>query len=226
MDDPIILAIETSCEHCMVSVAQGSHILFTLSNSEAKSHSQKLLSLIEEVLTSANYTLRKVSVIAVSHGPGSYTGLRIGVSVAKGLAMALDIPLITVNTLVAMATWVSETHPGYDLYIPMLDARRLEIYTLIASAHEIIEEPMAVVVEPSTFEKVSAKKSALCFGSGADKYKKITNNHIVLLEGITPSSEFLIRPVLEKYYSQQFADTIYLEPFYLKEFYSTSPAHF
>lgn len=224
MDSPIILAIETSSEQCVVSLAQGEHILRTLSNSEEKSHSKKLLCTIEELLANTNISMSELNAIAISEGPGSYTGLRIGISVAKGLAMALDIPILSINTLYAMACAVANLRPDYDLYIPMLDARRMEVYTMmIDSQCRIIETPMAIIIEPSTFKEVIIHNRVLCFGSGSDKFQSVfIDGNVDWLAHIVPASESLHAIALEKYHLAQFADTLYLEPYYLKEFHSTA----
>lgn len=225
MKKPIILAIETSAENCSVSISVEDSILCALSNNEQKSHAKKLLSTIDNLLKETEISLDELNAIAISEGPGSYTGLRIGVSSAKGLALALGIPIIAINTLYAMSFSVAHTLPDFDLYLPMLDARRLEVYTLLMDNEcNIIKETSAEVLTDTSFVDILNTNKVLCFGSGSEKFKNISahSENINWLSDSYPTSLHLHQIALDKYCKKEFIDTLYFEPFYLKEFHSTS----
>mgnify|MGYP002411438590 CR=1 FL=1 len=165
--------------------------------------------------------------VAVSGGPGSYTGLRIGVSTAKGLCYGYDIPLIALDTLQVMTESVlkaKETETD-ALLCPMIDARRMEVYTaLFNSKSETVKEVSAEVIDEQFFQGVLANNTVYFFGNGSDKCKSvITHPNALFISGIEPLAENMIRLAEDKFERNQFVDVAYFEPFYLKEFQATTP---
>ncbi len=183
--------------------------------------------MVSQLLENCGFSLKDLSAVAISGGPGSYTGLRIGSSTAKGLCYSLDIPLIEVSTLYSLAAQVIATIPNPENYLfcPMLDARRQEVYTCMLT-HNLEEVlPIApVILTEDTFSNQLAHQQIIFFGSGADKFKsmKAGYSQALFIEGIVPSAKPIGELALAKYNNQQFEDVAYYEPFYLKDVYITS----
>jgi tRNA threonylcarbamoyladenosine biosynthesis protein TsaB len=221
-----ILQIDTATEVCSVSLSLNGELVNKIDATEANLHASKLTIFIDELLQEANLNYSDLSAVAVSKGPGSYTGLRIGVSTAKGLCYALEIPLIAVNTLESMyAGYTAIKKDAQLLYVPMLDARRMEVYQMILDHHGVIlQETEAVIIDAQSFANYTDKKLCL-FGSGATKLKDVLadSSHISIDSTYTHSSSFLTSIAHQKYIAQDFEDLIYFEPYYLKEFIATTP---
>lgn len=181
------------------------------------SHAEKLHKLIEQVVLEAKIELSHLKAIAVSKGPGSYTGLRIGVSAVKGLCFALDIPMISVNTLQSLALSVS-IDKGYK--IPLLDARRMEAYSQVFNdKNEKIRDVHAEIIDSDSFSEFLNADKVYFFGDGAEKCKEIiTHKNAVFIDGKFPSAKEMSVISYEKYSKNEFEDVAYFEPFYLKEF--------
>lgn len=181
------------------------------------SHAEKLHKLIEQVVLEAKIELSHLKAIAVSKGPGSYTGLRIGVSAVKGLCFALDIPMISVNTLQSLALSVS-IDKGYK--IPLLDARRMEAYSQVFNdKNEKIRDVHAEIIDSDSFSEFLNANKVYFFGDGAEKCKEIiTHKNAVFIDGKFPSAKEMSVISYEKYSKNEFEDVAYFEPFYLKEF--------
>lgn len=213
-----ILNIETSTKNCSVSIAQnGKTIALKEVAEESFSHSEKLHVFIDNLLKENQITYKDLNAVALSGGPGSYTGLRIGTSTAKGLCFALDIPLIAVDTLLVLAKQVNED----SLIIPMIDARRMEVYTAIFDAtHNPATPVQALVIDENSFAEISEK--AVLVGDGAAKCKEVLNreNFIFLDEIRYPSAREMSEISFDKFQKKEFEDIAYFEPFYLKEFYT------
>lgn len=226
----LLLSLETSSPICAVAL----HHLTDgrlLGQSELrleKSHSTHLTVLVEQLVANAGYALPDLGAVAVSDGPGSYTGLRIGAAAAKGLCFALDIPLVAVGTLPALAHQVAARMPRADtyLYAPMLDARRLEVYTALyhADGTEVLA-PTNLILDAEALAEHLAQSPLLCFGSGAAKFQALVGDHAhaLFLAGVQPSAVATGELGLAAYHRQQFQDVAYYEPFYLKEVYTTTP---
>ncbi|PKP12651.1 MAG: tRNA (adenosine(37)-N6)-threonylcarbamoyltransferase complex dimerization subunit type 1 TsaB [Bacteroidetes bacterium HGW-Bacteroidetes-3] len=214
----MILNIETATKNCSVSIAeQGKIIALKELNDGNYSHAEKLHELIGQVALEAKIELSQLKAIAVSKGPGSYTGLRIGVSSAKGLCFALDIPLISVNTLQSLALSVT-IEKGYK--IPLLDARRMEVYSQVFSEKtQKIREVYAEIITPDSFSDFLNADKVYFFGDGAEKCKEIiTHKNAVFIDGKFPSAKEMSVISFEKYFKKDFENVAYFEPFYLKEF--------
>ncbi|WP_233636163.1 tRNA (adenosine(37)-N6)-threonylcarbamoyltransferase complex dimerization subunit type 1 TsaB [Hymenobacter setariae] len=193
-----------------------------------KSHSTHLTVLIEQLIANTGYTLRDLAAVAVSDGPGSYTGLRIGAAAAKGLCFALDIPLVAVGTLPALAQQIIACTPRADtyLYAPMLDARRQEVYTALYRADgRELTAPAPLILTPEALAEQLTHHSVLFFGSGALKFQPLVSDNLnaVFLANVQPSAVSVGELALGAYQRQEFQDVAYYEPFYLKEVYTTTP---
>ena len=216
----LILNIETSTRNCSVALFNGSNFIsekYLLS--EKYSHSEILTLFIEGVINNSPYTLKDLDAISVSKGPGSYTGLRIGVSTAKGLSYSLSKPLISIPTLQSMAFSMSKQMPDFDLYSPMIDARRMEVFSaLFDKNNKEVRGVQADVVDNKTYAAFLEKK-VLFFGDGALKCKEIINHkNAIFIEGIYPSAKDIGTLADIKFESKDFEDVAYFEPYYLKDF--------
>lgn len=217
----LILNIETSTTLCSVSVAENGKILKFQEADEGYTHAENLHVFIDKVLKEAGISPRDLNAIAVGSGPGSYTGLRIGVSAAKGLAYALKIPLISVNTLQTMANVAIKESAGKEMYCAMLDARRMEVFCAFFDMNlNFIKETSAQIISETDHGYFNTGKEICFFGDGMPKCKdilsKIPGAHFI--ENIKPGSVSLGELAFSKFQNQQFEDVAYFEPFYLKDF--------
>lgn len=212
-----ILNIETATKNCSVSIAANGKTLVCKEISElGYSHAEKLHLFIQDVIQEAAISFSQLSAIAVSQGPGSYTGLRIGVSAAKGLSYALQIPLISVDTLLALAHQVSEND---GLIIPMIDARRMEVYSAIFDFNkQKIREVQAEIISEDSFAAISEK--IYFIGDSNEKVQSVlTKSNFVFLDAIQyPSAKEMSSISYQKYLEKDFVDVAYFEPYYLKDF--------
>jgi tRNA threonylcarbamoyladenosine biosynthesis protein TsaB len=220
-----ILNIETATTVCSVSISQDGHILGYKEIDNGFTHSENLHLFINELLIDLNISIKQLSAIAISKGPGSYTGLRIGVSAAKGLAYALNIPLISVDTLKIMAYQVSQLNTGYDFFCPMIDARRMEVYTCVYDTQlnsQILTQ--ALIIDSLSIKTFDSFSSICFFGDGMLKCREVISllQNTVCIDNIKPSSQYMCALSYEKFLKQAFEDIAYFEPFYLKDFLITS----
>jgi len=215
----ILLNLETATTNCSVSIAKdGEIIVLKEHNSSNYSHAEQLHVFIEEALREASLSSKDISAIAVSKGPGSYTGLRIGVSAAKGLCFSLDIPLIAIPTLESMAHQVSLDKTS--VVIPVLDARRMEVYSAVYdSGYKEIRETRAEVIDATSFADFVEKCKVVIAGNGAEKCKDIlTHPNFEFNTGVVPSAKEIAFLSYVKYKNSDFEDVAYFEPYYLKDF--------
>ncbi|MBL6446368.1 tRNA (adenosine(37)-N6)-threonylcarbamoyltransferase complex dimerization subunit type 1 TsaB [Fulvivirga sp. 29W222] len=221
----LILSIETATAVCSVALHHNGQLIGTQTLYIEKSHSGLLAPVIDSLVKYCGFTLNDLSAVAVSEGPGSYTGLRIGVSTAKGLCFALDIPLVAVNTLEAMAFGVNKYNRSEALLCPMIDARRMEVYCLIATHNmEIVEHTKPEIIDTTSFENFLLKSKVLFFGNGAAKCEEvITSENALFIDNVYPDASNVGFIAYRKYQEQKFEDVAYFEPFYLKEFRITKP---
>jgi tRNA threonylcarbamoyladenosine biosynthesis protein TsaB len=219
----LILGIETATKICSVALSENGKLLASKEEGGAYSHSEKLTVFIQEILKQAGKNLKDLDAIAVSKGPGSYTGLRIGVSAAKGLCYGLEIPLISVSTLQAMAKGKTEKNV---LFCPMIDARRMEVYTALFDENNKELAPIsAKIIDESSFDDQLKENQIIFFGDGADKCEEVLGSNVNALfskDGF-PSAEYINQIALEKFSKQDFEDVAYFEPYYLKDFVATTP---
>ena len=214
----VILCIETATTNCSVAIAvDGKIIALEEDNNHQYSHAEKLHLFIDEVLAKSGTLKSSLQAIAVSKGPGSYTGLRIGVSAAKGLCFAMDIPLISIPTLEALA---HQAVIENGLIIPMLDARRLEVYAAVfSSENDQIRETKAEVLDKNSYYDY-LKINNVCFiGDGVEKFKSLCKHkNAIFMEGKLPSAKQMGVLAEIKYRKNDFEDVAYFEPYYLKDF--------
>lgn len=222
-----ILNIETATEVCSVTISQDNNLIFKKEETEGPSHAVLLGIFVNEAMENIRSKGIKLDAVAVSCGPGSYTGLRIGVSEAKGLCFGLDIPLIAINTLKIMAHGVLETQniDKETLLCPMIDARRMEVYdTLFDSNLEEIRPVSADIIDENSFAELIKENKIIFFGNGAAKcIDVLPKENTFFLEGIYPKALDMIKLSEEAYKNRDFVDVAYFEPFYLKEFVATTP---
>ena len=215
----LILLIETATKSCSVALAQNDKIIACVEEvNENYSHAEKLNTFIAALFQDQNISLQDVDAIAVSKGPGSYTGLRIGVSTAKGLCYSLDKPLISVSTLRAMAYGIAQKESA-DLYCPMIDARRMEVYNAFYDdKNNEIKAVNADIINADSYQK-ELESEVLFFGDGAEKCKQIIkHSNAKFIDGVYPSSKGMLALVMQKFDKKEFEDIAYFEPFYLKDF--------
>jgi len=224
----LILQIDTSTTICSVALSENGQTLQVLDLDEPNAHAAKLTILIAEVLKQTNRTIQDLSAVAVSMGPGSYTGLRIGVSTAKGLCYALDIPLIAINTLEALFLGYKEQFglTAGDAYLPMIDARRMEVYTAVYDHNAaLVKATSAEIIDFDYFNELLLNYNRVhLFGSGADKFEDLFNatDRVNVLSGFDDSAAFLSTLAFDKFQRKEFEDVAYFEPFYLKDFLVTT----
>jgi len=227
----LILNIETATQFCSVGLARDGHILAIRESNEKNIHAAKVSVFAEEVILEAGMSMKDLEAVAVSMGPGSYTGLRIGVSAAKGFCYALDIPLIAVPTLQSMALTASVAAKDIIntekniLFCPMIDARRMEVYTALFDVqNREIRKTEALIVEADSFDEELKEHRILYFGDGAEKCLEVLEQEgMSFLDGILPSSSGMALISQEKFKSGAFADLAYFEPYYLKDFIAGKP---
>jgi len=233
MTRPCILHLETATNICSVAVSKGDKLAALRESSEEKSHARLLSVFIREALQEASLKAADLDAVAVSKGPGSYTGLRIGVSTAKGLGYGLNIPVIGIITLRAMAAGALiipaiqslQKQSDPPLLCPMLDARRMEVYTgLYTPLLKPVQEISAVILDKTSFREQLENHRMVFFGNGMPKFREtVTHPNAVFNQDVVPSAQFMIPLALEAFHDRKFEDVAYFEPFYLKDFIATTP---
>jgi tRNA threonylcarbamoyladenosine biosynthesis protein TsaB len=221
----VILQIETATTSCSVVLARDGQVLDVRQINARNIHAEVITLYIDELLNNAGLTYNELDAIAVSSGPGSYTGLRIGVSTAKGLCFALDKPLIAIETLEAMANGVINS-PGFVvdenmLLCPMIDARRMEVYTaLFDTSGTRARETAADIIDENSFSTYLKDHQILFFGDGAEKCKSVLsdNPNALFLDDFINSAIHLTQKAAQKFADNAFEDVAYYEPYYLKDF--------
>lgn len=225
-----ILIIETSTEICSVALTQNGQVIDSIESGEGQNHARLTSVFAEQLLKRNNLTIKELAAVAVSRGPGSYTGLRIGVSTAKGICYAGNIPLIAVGTLEAMAKHVSLNHSQYGiqetkptLYCPMIDARRMEVFSMLLDNNgQTIKPVTAEVIDESFLSEEMKLHQVIFFGNGSEKCKNvIQGENAVFIGKVVASANHMAELAWQAYTKQQFEDVAYFEPFYLKDFVVT-----
>jgi tRNA threonylcarbamoyladenosine biosynthesis protein TsaB len=215
-----ILYLETSSKNCSVAISENEKLLcLTEEVSENYKQSESLHTFVEWALEGAEISLKDIEAVSLGRGPGSYTGLRIGASSAKGFCYGLKIPLIAINSMESMIEpFLGE---NYEFIIPLIDARRMEVYTVVydGKTGQELSETEAKILDESSFEEFKDKK-ILFVGDGARKAKEILQlPNADFNEDVYPSAQYLIRKTIEKIDKKEFEDVAYFEPFYLKDFH-------
>ena len=220
-----LLAIETTTEICSVALSDNEKCIALVESEKENSHAEKIMLFVDEVLRQVNMKASELQGVIISEGPGSYTGLRIGVSSAKGLCYALNIPLIAVSTLQSMAWGAKEKYPNHEQYCPMIDARRMEVYSAVYDSQwKTIQTPTNVIVGENAYHEFLTQGTLVFSGNAVEKTKEILSQHpnAVFSETKT-SARYLLEFGYQKYIRKEFVDTAYFEPFYLKEFQTGKP---
>jgi tRNA threonylcarbamoyladenosine biosynthesis protein TsaB len=224
----LILCIETATPICSVALQDAEEWVATEVSIAPQSTASQLAVMIDRLFKKTDTSVDQLSAVAVSAGPGSYTGLRIGVATAKGICFAKSLPLISINTLELMVHQTIKDHQFKErssLLCPMLDARRMEVYCLLTDTKaDIIESTQAKVIESSSFGEWLQKNEVYFFGDGASKCKQIiTHPHAIFIEDVHPSARHMGPVVWQKFISGKFEDLPLYEPFYLKDFMIKKP---
>jgi tRNA threonylcarbamoyladenosine biosynthesis protein TsaB len=225
-----ILIIESSTEICSVVLTKDGTLIDMMESEAGQNHARLITVFAENLLKRNNIQPGELSAVAVSKGPGSYTGLRIGVSTAKGICYALGIPLIAVGTLEAMAKHVTLNRSTYHLpenpsllYCPMIDARRMEVFFMLLDNDGKVLKPIsAEIINESFLANELIENQVVFFGNGSEKCKNVlTLSNAIHLNGIKASAKHMIELVWDAYNKNHFEDVAYFEPFYLKDFVAT-----
>ena len=222
-----IVHIETATDVCSVALSENGKVIAHKDDYEGPNHSIVLGPFVDEMVSFADSHAIPVDAVAVSCGPGSYTGLRIGVSIAKGLCYGRDLKLISVSTLklLCVPLLLAEQIPEDALLCPMIDARRMEVYSAIYTRRlEAVKDVSADIIEENSYVELLGKQPVVFFGNGADKCKEVIKHpNAIFLDDVKPLAKNML-PLAEKAYLQgKFEDVAYFEPFYLKEFVATQP---
>jgi tRNA threonylcarbamoyladenosine biosynthesis protein TsaB len=217
----LILSLETSTRICSVALHDGIRLLAELEVNQEQAHASRLAPLIQDVLKQSSVTPKQLAAVATSAGPGSYTGLRIGTSTAKGLCYSLSIPLLSVPTLDVMAMEaIGKLNETSALFVPMIDARRMEVYCEVVDHQLRVQVPtIAAIIDENSFHELLASHKLFLFGDGADKCKSVLKHeNAVFVEGIFPRAKTLGKMARRKFEEKEFEDLVNFGPFYLKEF--------
>jgi tRNA threonylcarbamoyladenosine biosynthesis protein TsaB len=216
-----ILNINTAVSPASVCMARDMQALSFAQSTNQKEHASWLHPALKQVITDAGLGLKDIEAIAVTTGPGSYTGLRIGLSAAKGLSFALNIPLIAINLLEMMAHSVKTEEADY--FCPVIDARRMEVFMAVYDKNmETVVAPCAMIVEPGSFYSWQAKGRIIFIGNGSEKIKQTIDHSNAVFSNRVVSSMDMIKMSENNFRDKRFADPAYVEPLYIKEFYSAA----
>jgi tRNA threonylcarbamoyladenosine biosynthesis protein TsaB len=231
----IILCIETGGDNCSVALSKG-YEMIALKECADREHAKHLSVFIDDIIRDAGLAYSDIDAVAVGKGPGSYTGLRIGVATAKGICYGINKPLIAVNSLLSLASVFHDTEitgneagasfsqtDSATVICPMIDARRLEVYTALfdSSLHQL-SDTEAMIISENSFSEILDRQSVYFFGSGAAKCREIITSPNAVFVDVESSASGLVRPANEAFDNKQFEDTAYFEPFYLKDFVVTT----
>ena len=221
----LILNIDTATSVCSVALAKDGEVVGCLENNEGLNHSVLLGVYIDRLLQEHYWDAQQLDAVAVSMGPGSYTGLRIGVSTAKGLCFGSGKPLIAIPTLQALANAVARECREDALYCPMLDARRMEVYTAVFDRdNRMVLDTRAEIITPDSFSDLLAMRKVFFFGNGSDKTRDLlASPNACFISGVETSARHLAPLAEAAFRAGIFVDTAYFEPFYLKDFIATVP---
>ncbi|MDR1896677.1 MAG: tRNA (adenosine(37)-N6)-threonylcarbamoyltransferase complex dimerization subunit type 1 TsaB [Prevotellaceae bacterium] len=218
--NPVILSIETGGDNCSVALSKGAEIIAIKENKD-REHSKYLSVFTDEIIKASGLQYTDIDAVAVSKGPGSYTGLRIGVATAKGICYGIDKPLIAICSLLALTSACTRTDSD-AIYCPLIDARRSEVYTALFNASlEQLSEIEAMIITENSFKEILNTHKIRFFGSGAEKCKEIIKHPNAVFVETTSSASGLVRPANEAFQNKKFENTAYFEPFYLKDFVVT-----
>ena len=216
----IILNIDTAVQSASVCLAQNGQVLGLKINPLQKDHAAWLHVAIKDLIQEKNISLQQINAIAISSGPGSYTGLRVGMAAAKGLCYALQIPLITINTLQLMT--FAALHEPTELFCPMIDARRMEVFTAVFNIDlEAIVSPVNIILNETSFQELLYRHTIIFFGNGSTKFRQLNHDKNAVFKQVEANAAHMVSLSFQKFIKQDFADLAYTEPFYGKDFHSS-----
>jgi tRNA threonylcarbamoyladenosine biosynthesis protein TsaB len=220
-----ILGIETATEVCSVALMEDRKLVGAREIYIPRSHASRLAVIIDDVLNKSGVEAKALDAIAVSKGPGSYTGLRIGVSTAKGMAYALEKPLIAINTLHSLTKRAMYSYPGFNFYVPMLDARRMEVYAAVSDDRmNFVEDTKATVLDEASYRSFLNRGRVLFFGDGSRKASMmIKHPNAAFQPSVVPGALETTTMAFDSWASKEFEDLEKFEPFYLKDFVASLP---
>ncbi|MDZ4667575.1 MAG: tRNA (adenosine(37)-N6)-threonylcarbamoyltransferase complex dimerization subunit type 1 TsaB [bacterium] len=222
----LIIGIETATEICSVAIGLNGKCIAKINHPQPNAHASHLHAMVKEILQENKYTLAQLDAIAVSIGPGSYTGLRVGVSAAKGFAYALKIPVIAINTLHSLAAHFLHQFPNNEsLLVPFIDARRMEVYSAVFDSNlQFLEETKAKIINENALSEWLNQNKIAVFGNGAEKCMNVIKHpNATYYPEIHCDSEGLLGLAQIAFDQNKFADLAYFEPYYLKDFVGTTP---
>jgi len=220
----LLLHIDTAVENASICISKDGSLLEMAENKNQKDHAAWIHIAIERLIKKTGSGLKDLNAIAVSNGPGSYTGLRVGLATAKGLCFALNIPLITLSTLEVMTIAAFNSNWSVAYFCPMIDARRMEVFTALYDKDlNPIRPPHARIIDERSFQEELKEHSILFFGSGAEKSKSFIKHPNALFEIIEYNASYMIQLAEQKMKTKDFADVAYAEPFYIKDFHTIQP---
>jgi len=225
----LILCIDTSLEQASIVLSGDGQVIAGKTNKRQVDHASWIHTAIHQLLAENSHSLRDLQAIAVVAGPGSYTGLRVGMSTAKGLCFALDLPLITLDTLELMASAQKETKWQTDdlptLICPMIDARRMEVFAAIYDPDgNIVEPPAAIVLDEHSYEKYLSSHKLIFAGNGTEKWRKICPHNNAVYSDLNVEMVHIARMAQREFTNNRFADLAYAEPSYVKNAYVAPPS--
>lgn len=216
-----ILAIESATKVCSVAIYQNFGLLDAIEYNGDYSHAEKLAVFVNDILEKHNIQATELSAIAISKGPGSYTGLRIGVALAKGMCYSLSIPLIAISTLEALAFRAKESFKiNAGIIVPMIDARRMEVYKAVYDGElKTLEKVQATILDEKSLENHLSQSNVYCVGDGAEKIENVVkHSRLIVHSDCLPSARFFGPQIENKFKSASFENLAYFEPYYLKDF--------
>ena len=225
IEDPLILHIETSTAVCSAALSRGAALLSLKEDTEGRSHARLLSVFIDEILHEQHIEAKQLDAVSVVEGPGSYTGLRVGVSTAKGICYGIQKPLIAVKSLQSLAELAIHKAllpDSNSLIAPMIDARRMEVYTaLFDNSGNMVRHTEAIIINEQSFEKELEEHHIVFVGDGAEKCRSLLNHRNALFTTLNASATGMVKIALTAFAAQKFVDTAYFEPYYLKDFVAT-----
>lgn len=221
---PLLLNIDTATEHASVCISRQEEVLGLVESTEQKNHASFVQPAIQQLMAQSGYQLKDIDAVAVTAGPGSYTGLRVGLASAKGICYALGKPLLLINTLEVMAQAIvshnASIHPS-TLLCPLIDARRMEVFTAVySSSLQEIDAPHALIIDPLSFSILLNHQPILFSGSGHPKLKALISHPNAFFLSLQHNASHLAIRSLIAYQSERFANLAYSEPLYVKEFFN------
>jgi tRNA threonylcarbamoyladenosine biosynthesis protein TsaB len=225
----LILSLETSASTCSVAIHESGNLLAGLDIKTPQAHASQLAVLIERIFQEATLDIRQLNAVSVSSGPGSYTGVRIGTSTAKGICFALNIPLIAIPTLDLLVSQIADDYESAELLCPMIDAKRMEVYCQVVRPDlQVVSEPTAIIIDETSFAEFLESNRMLFFGDGSKKCKSVLRHQNAFFrDDILPSAQKMGLISISKFQQGKFEDLINFTPFYLKDFIAKkAPAPF